>query len=106
MLLCGTSGSGKSTLITTLLYSLVSRFGPRDVNYYILDLSDGALSPLSVTPHCGAYLTSENEADFDRLLDLIREIIGHAYFMKIKAHLPDKCPDIRVVRIKEYTVIL
>lgn len=75
MLLCGQSGSGKSTFFKTMLYSLVMKYEPEDINFYILDLSDGILSIFSNLPHCGAYLTKENETDFERLLVLIQEII-------------------------------
>lgn len=76
MLICGGSGSGKSTLLNTMLYSLISRYSPDDINYYILDMSGGALVNFSKAPHCGAYLTENNEADFDRLLAMIKEIVA------------------------------
>lgn len=72
MLLCGQSGSGKSTFIRTMLYSLMYRYTPEEVNYYILDLSSGALNAFRSMPHCGAYVTEENEGDFDRMLSLIK----------------------------------
>lgn len=75
MLLCGHSGSGKSTFLRTMLYSLVSHYTPEEFNYYILDLSSGALSSFRSTPHCGAYVTEENEADFDRMLAMLTEMI-------------------------------
>ncbi len=75
MLLCGGSGSGKSTFLNTMLYSLISRYSPDDINYYILDMSGGALVNFSKAPHCGAYLTENNEADFDRLLAMVKEIV-------------------------------
>ncbi len=76
LLLCGGSGSGKSTLLNTMLYSLISRYSPDDINYYILDMSGGALVNFSKAPHCGAYLTENNEADFDRLLAMVKEIVA------------------------------
>lgn len=75
MLLCGGSGTGKSNIIRTMLYSLISRYSADDVNYYILDMSGGALIGFAKGPHCGAYLTENNEADFDRLLSLIKEVV-------------------------------
>jgi S-DNA-T family DNA segregation ATPase FtsK/SpoIIIE len=75
MALCGLAGSGKSTFLKTMLYSLVMNYGPEDVNFYILDLSGGALSAFHNMPHCGAYLTKENESDFDRMLALVQEIV-------------------------------
>lgn len=76
MLLCGESASGKSTFLNTMLYALSKQFGPQELNYYIVDLSGGAMGAFQVLPHCGAYLTEENEADFDRLMDLIKDIIA------------------------------
>lgn len=74
MLLCGQAGSGKSTFFKTMLFSCVMQYTPEELNYYILDLSGGMLSAFKNMPHCGAYLTSEDEADFDRMLALIKEI--------------------------------
>ena len=76
MLLCGGSGTGKSNIIRTMLYSLISRYSADDVNYYILDMSGGALVGFAKAPHCGAYLTENNEADFDRLLSLIKDVVA------------------------------
>lgn len=76
MLICGGSGSGKSTLLATMLYSLITRYSPDDINYYILDMSGGALVNFSRAPHCGAYLSDDNEPDFERLLAMLKEIVA------------------------------
>lgn len=76
MLLVGFAGSGKSTFVRTLLYSLVSWYTPEDLNYYIVDLSDGALSGYKNLPHCGAYLTEKETSSLGRLMDLINGIIA------------------------------
>ncbi len=75
LLLCGSAGTGKSTVLRTMLLGLTERYGPDELQYYILDLSAGALSHFGSLPHCGAYITDRNEGDFDRLLDLMAEII-------------------------------
>ncbi len=72
MMLIGNGGSGKSTFIRTLLYSAMERYSPQDLNYYIVDLSDKKLRSYSSAPHCGAYLTEENEDDVPRLLKFVR----------------------------------
>ncbi len=89
MLLVGASGSGKSTFLRTMLYSLICRYSPSEVNYYVIDLSDGALSGYAQTPHCGAYLTQENDADIGRLLTFIREIIAQRKKMFAEAEIYD-----------------
>lgn len=76
MLLAGFAGSGKSTLVRTLLYSLVSWYTPEELNYYIVDLSDGALVGYSSLPHCGAYLVQKDTSSLGRLMDLIKGIIA------------------------------
>lgn len=76
MFICGNSGSGKSSMLKTMLYSLVSDFSPEELNYYILDMSGGVLNAYSKLPHCGAYLTEQNEADFERLLRMIKDIVA------------------------------
>ncbi|MCQ2520919.1 MAG: type VII secretion protein EssC [Lachnospiraceae bacterium] len=76
MLIAGNSGSGKSNLIRTMLYSMAENHSPEEFNYYILDMSGGVLRPFSALPHCGAYLTEDNGADFDRLLDMLKDIIA------------------------------
>ena len=75
MALFGLASSGKSSFFRTMLYSLVMQYTPEDLNFYIVDLSGGVLSTFRNMPHCGAYLTKENESDFDRLLALIQEIV-------------------------------
>ena len=75
MLLVGNAGSGKSTLLRTMLYTLVKRYSPDRLNYYIVDLSNGALGVYRYAPHCGAYLTEKNTADLPRLAQFIRGII-------------------------------
>lgn len=75
MALVGLGGSGKSTFFKTMLYSLMMNYTPEDINFYIADLSSGALNVFHNMPHCGAYLTKENEAEFDRMLDLVTDIV-------------------------------
>lgn len=75
MMLVGASGSGKSTYIRSMLYSLVNRYTPQQLSYYILDLSNGMLGGYAKMPHCGAYLTEENEDDVPRLFQLLRELV-------------------------------
>ena len=76
IILCGEAGSGKSTFLRTMLYSLAKKYGPDQLNYYILDLSGGAMAPMKELPHCGAYLTEKNDNEFDRLMAMLRDIIS------------------------------
>ncbi|MCC8072611.1 MAG: type VII secretion protein EssC, partial [Clostridiales bacterium] len=76
MFVCGIVASGKTTFIKTMLLEFVEKYSPDDFNYYILDLSSGALNMFAKLPHCGAYLTENNETDFRRLFNLIKDIIS------------------------------
>lgn len=76
MLLAGTAGSRKSTFVRTLLYSLVSWYTPEELNYYIVDLSDGALAGYNNLPHYGAYIVQKETSSLTRLIDLIKGIIA------------------------------
>jgi len=75
LLLVGFAGSGKSTFVRTLLYSLVSWYTPEDLNYYIVDLSNGALGGFNHLPHCGAYLAEKDTSSLGRLMDIINGIV-------------------------------
>ena len=87
MLLVGFAGSGKSTFIRTMLYSLVSWYSPADLNYYIVDLSNSALSSYSHLPHCGAYLSEKKISSLGRLMDIIHEIIASRKALFAKAEV-------------------
>lgn len=74
MMLVAPSGSGKSTFLRTMLYSLTLAYSPKQLNYYLVDLSGGALGAFRKTPHCGAYIKENDEGDFHRLMKMIREM--------------------------------
>ncbi len=76
LLLVGEAGSGKSTFLRTMLYSLAEQYGPDKLNYYILDLSGGAMNAMKELPHCGAYLNDQSESDLNRLMNMLRGIIA------------------------------
>jgi S-DNA-T family DNA segregation ATPase FtsK/SpoIIIE len=57
--------SGKSTLLRTLLAALALRHTPREVQFYCLDFSGGALFGFSALPHVGA-VAGRQDADIAR----------------------------------------
>lgn len=75
-LLAGETGSGKTTLLQTMLYSLVQNYSPAQLNYCILDFSNKRLSTFRRMPHCGCYLTQEDEDSLERFFDMIYEEIA------------------------------
>ncbi|MDR1217352.1 MAG: type VII secretion protein EssC, partial [Oscillospiraceae bacterium] len=50
LLIAGPGGAGKTTLLQTLLYSLASRYTPRQVNFYIADFNSRTLGVFSKLP--------------------------------------------------------
>ena len=75
LLIAGESGSGKTTMLQTILYHVATNYSPDDVNFYILDFSSRNLGVFKNLPHCGAFLTDEDEDKLDRMFALIRELI-------------------------------
>lgn len=71
----GESGSGKTTFLKTILYGVMRNYSPQEISFYIMDLSGRSLTAFRTAPHCGAALHDENEADFDRLLSMLRDTI-------------------------------
>lgn len=106
MALCGLAGSGKSTFLKTMLYSLIMNYTPEDVNFYILDLSGGVLGIFRHVPHCGAYLTKENESDFDRMLALVDEIVAERKKMFADAEVYSYDDYIKINKLPVVMVIL
>lgn len=75
LLIAGESGSGKTTMLQTILYHVATNYSPEDVNFYILDFSSRNLGVFRNLPHCGAFLTDEDEDKLDQMFALIRELI-------------------------------
>lgn len=75
LLIIGSSGSGKTSMLKSMLYSISKNYSCEKVNYYILDFSGGTLSAFRNAPHCGAFLTDSNEAEIDRFLSMLKEMI-------------------------------
>lgn len=58
-----------------MLYSLVRRYSPEDVIFYIMDFSSHVLNIFQKTPHCGAAVDERDPDAVDRLFKLLREAI-------------------------------
>ncbi|NCC44481.1 MAG: type VII secretion protein EssC [Clostridia bacterium] len=60
--ICGTAGSGKSTFLQTLLYALIVKYSPEEVNLYGIDFSSHVMSAFETAPHVGGIMY-ENDLD-------------------------------------------
>ena len=56
--------SGKSTFLQTMIYSMIRRYSPDVVNFYIVDFSSHLLQAFEHAPHVGGIVTEQQE---DRL---------------------------------------
>ena len=74
LMIVGEPGTGKSTLLRTLLYSMVQAYRPDEAQFYLLDFSGKSLWPFRDLPHCGAYLSEEDDDRIDALFDLLVQI--------------------------------
>lgn len=68
---CGMVVSGKSTFLQTLLYSLVNRYAPNCVNFYILDYSSRMLGCFKALKHCGGIAFEDQAERTGKLLSLM-----------------------------------
>jgi len=62
VLITGSGAGGKTTFLQTLLYSLVNRYSPKQVNIYIADFGSRTMGVFGLLPHVGG-VVYENETD-------------------------------------------
>lgn len=74
-LIYGIAGSGKTTFLTTMLYSLVSRYTPEEVQVYILDFASETLKAFEKAPHVGEVMLSDEKEKIRRLFGYLSEEI-------------------------------
>ena len=70
-LIYGAAGSGKENMITTLLYSSMLYYTPKEVNYYILDFGSESLKVFNKCPIVGDVLLSSDEEKIENLYKML-----------------------------------
>lgn len=75
LLIIGNTGCGKTSMVKSLLYTISKNYTCEQVNYYIIDFSGGTLGAFRKAPHCGVFLTDNNEPEIDRFLIMLKEMI-------------------------------
>lgn len=70
---CGMVVSGKSTFVQTLLYSLVSRYAPDALNFYVLDFSSRILKSFDGLAHCGGVVFEDQPEKTGKLFALLKK---------------------------------
>lgn len=67
----GMSGSGKSNLLTTIVYSSIIEYSPKEINLYLLDFDAEILRMFENAPQVGDVVYS---SDDDKIRNLIKQL--------------------------------
>ncbi|MBS6395823.1 MAG: DUF853 family protein [Clostridiales bacterium] len=93
---CGGVASGKSTFLQTAVFSLLHRYSPEQLQFYLLDFGSRMLACLAEAPHVGG-LVCDGEEDklrifismLERMMDERRGVLkGGNFSQYIRAHGP------------------
>lgn len=74
-LVTGSSQTGKTTFLQTVLYGVLQKYTPEDVQFYVLDYSGGILKIFDHVKHCGGAWGEGEEGAATKLFELLTEII-------------------------------
>ncbi len=94
ILICGSPATGKSTLLQTLLYTLMYRYAPQEVEFYLIDLSSHMLGAFVEMPHVAGSAGEEAgkwERIFYRLKQELRrrkELFAGGSYIHTKQQVP------------------
>lgn len=111
-LLYGASGSGKELFLTTLLYSLITTYTPKEVGVYILDFGSEVLNNFKNSSHVGDIVHSGEDEKIENLFKYIKTELDlrRKKFLQYNGNYEDyitkseeKIPNIVVV-INQYDV--
>lgn len=101
---CGISMSGKSTFLQTVVYSLMNRYSPEYVNFYMLDFSSRMLGVFEGEVHVGGVLYESDLDTIGKLFHMLENMVkerkqlfrGGNYSQYVMTH-GVTCPVIMVV---------
>lgn len=71
----GTVSSGKSTFLQTILYSLVCKYTPEEINIYAIDFSTKMLSAFERMPHVGGIVYENEEEKLAKFFNMLHGIL-------------------------------
>lgn len=72
----GASQSGKTTLLQTILYGIMSRYNPSQVNLYIVDCGTMALKTFEKAHHVGGVVTNSDDEKTKNLFNMLIRIMN------------------------------
>ncbi len=73
---CGMVATGKSTFIQTLIYSMIQKYSPEELNYYVLDYSSRMMLPFEEDPHCGGIIIDTDEDKVNKFFYMINQMMA------------------------------
>jgi S-DNA-T family DNA segregation ATPase FtsK/SpoIIIE len=106
IILFGAPTSGKSTFLQTLVFSMMMKYSPAEVNFYIMEFSARKFSVLENAPHVGGIIKEGDEMErIEKLFALLvritaerKKIMGDIGFEQyIEAHGAGSVPAVFVV---------
>lgn len=91
---CGSVVSGKSTFLQTLVYSLITRRSPAEVQCYILDFGSHLLTSFAYAPHIGGIVCDGQEDRLGKFIHMLVQMMderrqllsGGSYSQYIQAY--------------------
>ena len=72
---CGTVVSGKSTFLQTLVFALLSKYSPGELNLYLLDFSSRMLEVFQEAPQVGGIIFENEEDRTGKFFYMIRQMM-------------------------------
>ena len=74
--ICGTVVSGKSTFMQTLIYGLLNKYSPDELQLYMLDFSSHLLASFENAPHVGGVVSDNQEDRVDKFFNMLTDILN------------------------------
>lgn len=72
---CGMVATGKSTFLQTLLFGMIQRYSPGELNFYVLDYSSRMLLAFEQAPHCGGVVIDTDTDKVKKFFYLMNNIV-------------------------------
>lgn len=73
--IAGASQMGKTTMLQTILYNIMDRYSPDEVNIYIIDCGNMALKVFEESGHVGGVVLGQEEEKLVNLFKMLQTII-------------------------------
>lgn len=72
----GASQSGKTTLLQTIIYGIMSRYTPKEVNLYIVDCGTMSLKIFEDAHHVGGVVTNSDDEKIRNLFNMLIKVMN------------------------------